>query len=228
MKYIVILGLLLASCSIAGRDRAPGRPIVVSVGPVPEGNWIEVSWVVGDEEDLARYDIYRWAEGEAVPDAIGRLEVIWAPGDTVSYYDKDVRLKVNYLYYIKAVDSRGNESTPSDTLEYSLLPKFVPQSPSGRTEDRPTFSFGHPGDPEVAYFRVVVEDAWGRRVWESPWQDATPLFGEGVGQVRYNYDGGAVCDPLKPGRYRWRVDASGEDPEREGSESMWMKFEVSF
>ncbi|HID10567.1 MAG TPA: hypothetical protein EYP17_04615 [Candidatus Latescibacteria bacterium] len=135
-------------------------------------------------------------------------------------------MKVRYRYFLKAVDQVGNQSLPSDTVDYRLLPKFVLQFPWGETEDRkPLFCFGHPGDPDIAYFRVVVEEMDGGKVWDSIWQDATPLFGEGMGRILYNFDGRALWDSLRLREYRWRGDAVGAEP-RTGSKSRWMGFQV--
>jgi len=230
--------VLFFSCSLGtgGDIEPPAPPVLLTpeepgleeryTGPVPDGNWMRLAWVVGDEDDLARYDIYRRAEGEFVARRVGALEVIWAPGDTAVWDDRGVELKVRYRYFLRAVDRVGNESLPSDTVDYRLLPKFIPQSPSGDIgEHRPLFLFGSPGDPDVAYFRIVVEEMDGRRIWVSIWQDATALFVKGVGRIRYNFDGEALWDSLRSGEYRWRVDTMGAEP-RTGSKSRWMVFHV--
>ncbi|MFQ5708578.1 MAG: hypothetical protein ACE5HO_14070 [bacterium] len=140
--------------------------------------------------------------------------------DTIfTFVDSDsILVDRRYFYYLTAVGVRGNESPPSDTLDYLLLQK--PGNPGVIAKDpaRPQFSWTNVGVGN--YVLKILEANSDNRVWISVVENS---FGD-ISTVQYNYDFKAVQDTLTKGiRYKWRVDAVGIE-RNSGSESRWRDY----
>jgi hypothetical protein len=70
---------------------------------------VELAWEPSPEADFASYRVYR-ATTEAAP------ALLAADVATPSFRDANVTAGLGYRYYITAVDTRGNESPPSEIL----------------------------------------------------------------------------------------------------------------
>jgi len=68
---------------------------------------ITVQWDPVDADDLAGYDLYRYAEGDA-PEQSAFLARVWAP--TTIYTDTDVVVDTTYTYTVQAFDTSLNKS----------------------------------------------------------------------------------------------------------------------
>ena len=138
--------------------------------------------------------------------------------DSIAYWeDQSVIENTAYYYYITAYDENGNESDPSDTVGYTLIDKVLPLSPANRDTITSTPKFiWELGSNTIQYYRIRVCDDANAVFWISssiPFSDTSKV---------YNFDQRAR--PLTPGRYRWRIDATGVLSPASGSESHWMEF----
>ncbi len=244
-RYFARFGVLIATLALlwtgcergSNRDTvAPDPPVVLlasectsaeeqGIDAIPDEDRIRLEWWVGSEEDLARYEIYRSREDEAVDSLVAVLPIEEISGEVAFYEDEDVALRVCYLYTIKAFDEANNASTVSDTLTYMLLSKLMPDQPRGDITDRsPEFVFQWGDDPlPIVSYVIKVTDDMGTYLWISDLLIAqgydTPVH------TVYNVDGRANSDSLESGGYFWRVDGVGAE-EYSGSESRWMPFNV--
>ena len=244
-RYFARFGVLIATLALlwtgcergSNRDTvAPDPPVVLlasectsadeqGIDAIPDEDRIRLEWWVGSEEDLARYEIYRSREDEAVDSLVAVLPIEEISGEVAFYEDEDVALRVCYFYTIKAFDEANNASTVSDTLTYMLLSKLMPDQPRGDITDRsPEFVFQWGDDPlPIVSYVIKVKDAAETYLWISE-----PVLVSGYsepGQIEYNVDGKATSASLESGVYSWRVDGVGAE-EYSGSESRWMPFKV--
>lgn len=242
---LLFLGLLLAislsvltGCSkksTSGDTTAPGAPVLLpppadsawdetGTDAIPEENCIQLVWLSQSETDLRGYRIYRSTSPEEILTLLATKPLGSGDSDT-TYQDHAVDIRVRYYYQVTAFDEAGNESAPSDTVDYKLIPKLSSDnliSPRGDiTQRQPTFTWTSTGESMENRLRVydVSED---RTVWVSPGQNpfSSPH------SVIYNQDGTAADSLLIPGhQYWWRVDREGTEL-RSGSESNWVSFTV--
>jgi len=100
---------------------APNNPVAIVVPAVAGAPaYIELSWAISPETDLAGYNVYR-AEGL---ESAGRGERLNADLLlTPSFRDMTARPGHSYAYRITAVDRVGNESQPSLAVTAELPPQ---------------------------------------------------------------------------------------------------------
>jgi len=200
------------------------------IDAVPEDNFIRLEWHPNKEDDLGGYRIFR------ADSAVDREFALIANIDGMSgnmldtvYIDMNVRLNVNYFYYIVAHDLSGNVSEASDTIRYRLIPKPVPVSPSGFTRDTiPLFKWNDFSNYAYDYV-IKIENTLNKKViWI--FRLIRPNYASFDQKVIYNKDRKALESSLRRGViYRWRVDAIAEevgDIDIAGAESNWEYFEV--
>lgn len=209
---------------------SPCDTVERGIDAVPEDDFIQLEWHPNKEDDLGGYRIFR------ADSAVDRKFVLIADVGDISggaldtmYTDMNVKVNVNYFYYMVAYDLSGNVSKASDTIRYRLIPKPVPVSPSGFTRDAVPFfkwnDFSH-----YAYDYVIkIENTLNKKViWI--FRLIRPNYAGFEQKVIYNKDWKALEDSLKRGViYRWRVDAIAEevgDIDIAGAESSWEYFEV--
>lgn len=210
---------------------APTSPIERGIDAVPDWDRIRLEWIVGEERDLAGYEIYRRQEDRLAEKRIAVLqieEIKEVAPDTAFWVDEEVSLQVRYIYTLRAFDRDGNLSDSSKPVDYLLLPKVIPEAPQGDVEEeRPVFVF-YWGDDSSAAVRFVVKVITPDRryLWISdPAANPRQQYDVRPERIVYNADGGAEVDSLEPGEYRWRVDSMGAPP-HSGSESRWVSFRV--
>jgi len=103
--------------------------------PVPEpvlglqANQLEVKqvslkWKAGEEEDIARYEVYRGRDGESV-----NTRVLEVPALSTQAVDKGLQDGSGYYYRVRAVDKDGLEGNFSNLA--SSVTKPVPVMPQG-------------------------------------------------------------------------------------------------
>lgn len=215
----------------------PGRPqLIATPEPVAlteigidaftsqnELEGIQLDWRHGAGAIPDSFRVFRRAEEEeefGLQAVVGN-EFTLLPNDTLfSFVDTDsIEVNVRYSYYLTALHANGNESEPSDTLDYMLIPK-----PENLGVDR-----SHPARPKFFWSNVifgnyvlkVIEANSDKRVWVTLIENS---FGA-VTSVQFNYDSKADQDSLRKGiRYQWRVDALGTEA-NSGSESIWKEYE---
>jgi hypothetical protein len=191
---------------------------------VPEEDWIQVTWLSNQEDDLRGYRVYRSSPPLNLDTLLVTLTVGGAEEDTL-FDDTTVALGIRYTYTVTAFDRSGNESGASEEVDYLLISKLDAEnlmSPRGTISDRrPTFTWTSTGESIENILRVYDSDQ-GRTVWVSEGQNpfSSPH------QLPYDDDGTAADSLLTPGHeYWWRVDRTGSEY-RSGSESNWVSFTI--
>jgi len=198
----------------------PGLPdtsrVEGGIDAVPEGNMIRLEWLPSPEEEVVFYEIFR-AHSRSEPFVL--IAKVAVP-DT-SYQDGDVAFYEKNYYYVTSLTDEDDRSDPSDTLEYTLVPKVIHLAPSGTIlETRPVFSWDEQN--EHNYVIRLLESSSMKPVWiatvSSQYQDRV--------SVPFNSDGLAALDSLERGKdYQWRVDVSRPEAFI-GSESEWSQFQI--
>jgi len=216
------------------------------IDAVPDQNWIELQWEPPTENedgspliDLAGYYIYRgvWIDtlGAVVLDSLPLATVEEPLRD--SYIDASpLELGTTYFYTITAYDLARNESAFSDTVNFRLVAKAIPNTPADdqtiSIHDEPLEFSWRSGGSEVEdlfffYVKVFHHEAPEKTlVWKSKafstFDFLHTRYGE-TGIVRTGYE------TLPPGNYTWRVDIYGETPEWGpwGSESREVRFIIT-
>ena len=85
-----------------------------------DNGWVELTWLVSPESDLAGYNVYRirMSDDPAEPDRTEQLnEALIA--DSI-FFDHEVEAGLTYAYQTTAVDSAGNESAYSASATLTL------------------------------------------------------------------------------------------------------------
>jgi Tol biopolymer transport system component/subtilase family serine protease/flagellar hook assembly protein FlgD/prenyltransferase beta subunit len=85
------------------------------------GSTVSLAWVLGGENDLSGYNVYR-DSGD------GWQKINLAIVATASYQDGNVK-NGSHRYFVTSVDLAGNESSPSNEVEATVL-KTAPPAPS--------------------------------------------------------------------------------------------------
>lgn len=235
MTAVLGLGLLLIGCAreeIASDQEPPPVPQFIPRGAdtlfvkqgidaVPEGDFIDLSWLPSEADDLGGYRIYRRAEDSAdvvPPELVVDLTTAQLAGDIfLSYVDNgDVLFSdssAGFFYWVSAYDESGNESAPSESAYFRLMKKADLQAPLV-VADTLQLSWNYTGDPfEVDYFVVRLFRQQGG-VWTPFW-----LY-------KYNVYFPAQVDyvgVLAGGAYRYQVGVVGASPpdRPSGSEAAW-------
>jgi len=234
---LVLALMVLWGCekSTPSDTTAPEPPVLLQPPPdsardetgtdaVPEADWIRVTWLSNQEDDLRGYRVYRSSPPLNLDTLLVTLTVGSAEADTL-LDDSSVQLGVRYTYKVTAFDRSGNESGESAPADYLLISKLGAEnltSPRGTIPDRrPVFVWTSTGESIENYLRVYDGDQ-DRTVWVSGGQNPFSSPHELI----YNADGTAADSLLIPGReYRWRVDRTGSEL-RSGSESNWVSFTI--
>ena len=94
---------------------APTPPMNVIVNAPTEMERITLVWNSNSEADLAGYNLYR---SETVSGTFSRVNASPIPSTagTTTYQDEGLKIAQKYYYYLKAIDTAGNESAPTQTL----------------------------------------------------------------------------------------------------------------
>jgi len=236
--FLVCLTITLSGCekSTPSDTTAPDPPVLLPAPPdsawdesgtdaVAEADWIRVTWLSNQEDDLRGYKIYRSSPPLNLDTLLATLTVGSAGEDTL-FDDVSVELGVRYTYAVTAFDLSGNESGASEEVDYMLISKLEAEnliSPRGMISNRrPVFHWTSTGESIENYLRVYDSDQ-DRTVWVSEGQNSFSSPHE----LLYNDTGTAADSLLIPGHeYRWRVDRTGSEL-RSGSESNWVSFTIA-
>lgn len=89
----------------------PVKPYLKSLGNLQQGFTIE--WLANKDEDLVGYHLYRSSDNESYSRV--NKEVIGA--SVLKWNDPTAAQGIDYFYYLRAVDSAGNLSEPSNILK---------------------------------------------------------------------------------------------------------------
>ena len=94
----------------------PSAPTGVSIGAAP--GKLAVFWVVNPEPDIAGYLVYRSTDATLPKDRWTNLTTaLWT---RTTFADENVEPGKTYYYYIKAVDTSGNNSLPSEVASETV------------------------------------------------------------------------------------------------------------
>jgi hypothetical protein len=96
---------------------AAPQSLVGVVTPAANGMpaYVELTWGINSESDLAGYIVYR-SDAADTPGQRVNTEVLPAP----TYRDESVQPGRRYFYRVTAVDQAGNESTSSTVVDVAL------------------------------------------------------------------------------------------------------------
>ena len=202
------------------------------IDAVPNGDFIQLEWYTGDEDDLSSYRIYRTSgDIENKFDLIEEIQSDLMAGSINIYLDENVSINTPYFYFLRAVDQAGNLSLRSDTVEYKLVVKVNLRGLFDTTDVNPTFKWSDAGSAASEYV-IRVEQFNPNRVMclsatsRQSYTDEVQSLKYGTGIIFYS-----AQDTLSRGvDYRWRVDAvatfNREGDEVAGSESNWGYFKI--
>ncbi|MFQ6614469.1 MAG: hypothetical protein ACE5D1_06455 [Fidelibacterota bacterium] len=260
---LLSLLILLAGCGRVNEDPfPPERPRWVEKS-LPEA-WTETGidaessgspgiilmWQPNSETDLAGYTLYR-ADSSRDRDfkPVADIDLIQTWTSDTSYQDEQVVPYVDYFYTLTARDQAGNESAPSDTLQYRLMLPAQLLNPVDRvcSSDSLVFSWIDPlGEYTYTQEYVLRVDfldpaphtVWIARFYQRWYQSQSsgdpiqlewfPPFGPWPDYVSLCQ---AVKDSLSPGLYRWKIKNMSEVDNATGldecsGESEWAFFEL--
>ena len=92
---------------------APSGLEIAIVPATPQASaYVELSWAIGTEPDLAGYNVYR-NDREDIPGERINGELLLSP----TFRDISVMPSGRYFYRVSAVDRAGNESPKSSTVQ---------------------------------------------------------------------------------------------------------------
>ncbi len=90
----------------------PSQTIILSVQS--DSSAVRINWVKNTESDLLRYYVYYGNENNQF------IKLNSTPTQS-DFFDTEIKKSDNYNFFITAIDSSGNESEYSDTLECSII-----------------------------------------------------------------------------------------------------------
>jgi len=225
MPIVVACFLLCLGCSTEFEDKGPPPPTLLpppddlavvekGIDAVPEGDAIQLDWLPSDGQEVAGYRLYRRAGRTG---AFLLLKSFRAQ-DTTFVDPSGIEVGTRYFYFMTAVDRAGREGSPSDTVDYMLVPKAF--SLHCTATPTPIFRW-HVHDYPAQYVLKLFDLNDGTKIWFSVVQSD---YADQDEEVPYNWDGTAAIPVLTAGRtYRWRVDVVGTE-RNSGSESAWNRF----
>ena len=153
------------SAEVAGSpidNNAPSAPKGLIASVPDDGESVGLSWTPNAEADLAEYSIWR-ADGTS-----GDYTRLGTTTST-SFVDHAVTFGANYTYLVKATDTHGNTSDPSDAIAALPLDHVAPAAPAAPavTDIAPdqggavAASWPANAEQDIAGYRVVYFDAIG-------------------------------------------------------------------
>ncbi len=105
---------------------APAVVANLAIAAPTEMERVVLSWTSNTEADLAGYNLYR-SESRNGPFARVNADPIPSTADSTTYRDEGLKIGVKYYYYVRAVDTAGNESLQSTTLSV-VTPGSLPEN----------------------------------------------------------------------------------------------------
>ncbi|NOY77629.1 MAG: hypothetical protein GXO76_07155 [Calditrichaeota bacterium] len=198
LLFVINFSILFCKSNSSGPEiKKPDPPVIVpksaensliekGVDAIPETDAIFFEWFHSGEK-IQAWNIYK-KEGKT---GHFRLLSHVSPGDT-SFVDQNVTVGVRYWYFLTAGGSNGEESDPSNTITYKLIPKA---GSLGNTRDvRPIFEWRSSGVAPMYYILRLYKNPKHTPVW------ITMVYPGFQGQretVAYDADGSALEDSLE-------------------------------
>ena len=211
---------------------------------------ILLMWHPNLETDISGYKVYRNAD---IKDSVYReIKDISGTNLDTSYFDKNVKERIDYHYYIKAYNTAKEKSEPSDTVRYTLgiQPQLIsPDDEIVKTDkllfkwfDTP-YGYHHTGE-YVIRMEEKISDIEYSIIWiarftnlslesgdvphTKDYFDSTPPYPGPPDHVLSCY---SKYSQLPSGDYRWKIKTIIELDNRTnldffGGESTWSYFTV--
>ncbi len=260
--FLVIIAIL--GCTQVREDPDPPSPphwveksppealVEAGIDAISSGSpAILLMWNANSEPDLAGYIIYRADTTASHPfQPIAEIDLIQTWESDTSFIDEMLHPYVDYYYYLTARDHAGNESAPSDTIQYRLMQACQPLSPVDQTlnVDALTFSWIDPLGAHTYTQEYVLRvealapephTVWLARFYQRWYTEQTtgdPIQFDWFSASEQWPDWVNVClsleDDLSPGLYRWKIKNISEVDNTTGldecsGESEWVFFEIT-
>ncbi|GAB4267006.1 MAG: hypothetical protein Kow0029_01190 [Candidatus Rifleibacteriota bacterium] len=114
---------------------APESPTNFNIQAPTEMEKIVLNWNSVTDADLAGYNLYR---SESSASSFVKVNANPIPGTvgSTTYQDEGLKIANKYYYYVKAVDTAGNESAPSTTLSV-VTPGILSENRTWRVSESP-------------------------------------------------------------------------------------------
>lgn len=235
LALLVICGLAMVGCvreEIAAdldpppivqiTTRTPDAALIEQgIDAVPDGDFIYLSWLPSDADDLAGYRLYRQAEDTTARQRIADLEaniIEYEDHDSLLAPNQETGLSKGFFYWVTAYDEGGNESGLSEEAYYRLMAKpDLNQPVVGENSLILSWSYTLDDPFDVDYY--VIRLLW---VIDNEW---TPFWVQT--HQEYSQLNATYYESLASGTYRFQVDVVGATPQDlpSGSES-WLEFEI--
>ncbi len=242
---LLVAGLFFQSCApkgtpiiVLGTPRfvpqsQPDSAVETGIGQDPNTGGIFLQWY--STEGATGFKVYRSdtkGTGRSAVNfsTVSDVAVNSALSDTSTVDVLEVQIDTVYYYYLKAYNSLGTLSGPSDTISYALLQRPTLTYPTGNeTINGANLQFNWKDFTAGGYAVIRVVDLTvfpNSYVWISK---RFQSYGGSETYTDYNFDGNAV-NQLSPGHsYEWRVDRfnlDGTGRPYEGARSVWGTFTV--
>ncbi|MEW6709911.1 MAG: fibronectin type III domain-containing protein [Candidatus Riflebacteria bacterium] len=114
---------------------APGMPVSFAINAPTEMERIVLTWNSNAETDLAGYNLYRSESSSSAFSKVNANPISSQVGST-TYQDEGLKIATKYYYYLKAVDTAGNESMPTTTLSV-VTPGMLTENRTWRVAESP-------------------------------------------------------------------------------------------
>lgn len=227
LLFIVNFSILSCKSNSSGPEvQKPDAPIIVpksaensviekGVDAIPEMNAIFFEWR-SPRAEVQGWNVYKKKAESGSFQFLTNVSNV----DT-SFIDQNVLVGTRYWYYVTAVGLNGQESQPSDTVDYKLLEKA--NSLSNTLDVHPVFEWHTSGVAPIFYILRLYENPQQKPIWIT---EISPGYQGQRETVNFNSDGSAVETSLEKNKtYSWRVDELGSEA-NSGSESHWKVFTV--
>ncbi len=205
------------------------------------GNIIFLEWYPNPETDIDGYALYRLAESDTLR-KFYRVAYIALDNPFIAhteYRDDSVSVNERYDYYLRARDTGGNLSDPSDTLNYKLLiqissASMLPQTTTDSVDFNPELSWSYSYSAAMEDYALTILDLAAQTLVIRIWFQPTNYTGGRESWIFHPFwyveNGDSTWIKLESGHiYQWRIDMQADYDgaiEHTGSESDWRYFTV--
>lgn len=211
----------------------PDSVIETGIGQDPKSGGIYLQWY--SAQGAASYELFRADSTNAAGnpanfEVVANIAVSNALNDTSTVDLSGISAGVKYYYYLIAYLADGTSSSPSDTINYTLLLSPGLEYPVGNgIVSASGFNFKWNDRTGGGYTVIRVIDVSvipSEYIWVTP---RFQIYGGGNSTEPFNFDGHASSALISGHTYQWRVnrfDIDGTGRAYEGARSVWETFTV--